>query len=49
MRAAARAVIRDDGSVIWLTVYTEAGDAVPVGARLPLSPRTMVGVRDVGM
>src|SRR2546421_12122205 len=28
--AAARAVVSDDGSTIWLTAYTEAGDAVPV-------------------
>jgi hypothetical protein len=27
----ARAVVSDDGSTIWLTAYTEAGDAVPVG------------------
>jgi hypothetical protein len=27
---AARAVVSDDGSTIWLTAYTEAGDAVPV-------------------
>jgi hypothetical protein len=26
----ARAVVSDDGSTIWLTAYTEAGDAVPV-------------------
>jgi hypothetical protein len=32
---AARAVVSDDGSTIWLTAYTEAGDAVPV-ALLPV-------------
>jgi|HubBroStandDraft_6_1064221.scaffolds.fasta_scaffold732280_2 hypothetical protein len=26
----ARAIVSDDGSTIWLTAYTEAGDAVPV-------------------
>ncbi len=32
---AARAVVSDDGSTIWLTAYTEAGAAVPV-ALLPV-------------
>ena len=27
---AARAVVSDDGSTIWLTVYSESGEAVPV-------------------
>ena len=27
---AARAVVSDDGSTIWLTAYTAAGEAVPV-------------------
>jgi hypothetical protein len=26
----ARAIVSDDGSTIWLTAYTEAGDAVSV-------------------
>jgi hypothetical protein len=30
MTAAARAVVSDDGSTIWLTTYSGAGDAVPV-------------------
>jgi hypothetical protein len=30
MTAAARVVMSDDGSTIWLTAYTEAGDAVLV-------------------
>src|SRR5438046_8151593 len=28
---AARAVVSDDGSTIWLTAYTATGEAVPVG------------------
>ena len=30
---AARAVVSDDGSTIWLTAYTAAGEAVPVALR----------------
>jgi hypothetical protein len=39
---AARAVVSDDGSAIWLTVYTEAGDAVPV-ALLPVRAVALAG------
>ena len=39
---AARAVVSDDGSTIWLTAYTEAGDAVPV-ALLPARAIALAG------
>ena len=38
----ARAVVSDDGSTIWLTAYTEAGDAVPV-ALLPVRAVALAG------
>jgi hypothetical protein len=38
----ARAVVSDDGSTISLTVYTEAGDAVPV-ALLPVRALALAG------
>ena len=37
-----RAVLSDDGSTIWLTTYTEAGDAVPV-ALLPVRAIALAG------
>jgi hypothetical protein len=39
---AARAVVSDDGSTIWLTAYTASGDAVPV-ALLPVRAVALAG------
>jgi hypothetical protein len=39
---ASRAVVSDDGSAIWLTVYSAAGDAVPV-ALLPVRAVALAG------
>jgi hypothetical protein len=39
---AARAVVSDDGSTIWLTAYTKAGEAVPV-ALLPVRAIALAG------